>query len=250
MFGKLLYYDKETIDEFNTMIDGKNSVNIGNKEISKKKSLGLNASPISISGDLTETYSAFTSESMLLECRNFENKLLNRDDFYDLTESETYDISTIERGNIVKFDAFIEIPEEFDLYQLIDRFKPFLMNSIDTGVYDEGREFIGDVLGSANVKSIPLILDVENYLLSSKINQEKLLVEYQDMEEYAEEEVTVLARIASGTVQSNKAYYDPLKDFLILNRAMRKSFGDRGEELRELYLDREYRRIDILAIYR
>ena len=70
------------------------------------------------------------------------------------------------------------------------------------------------------------------------------------IEELEEEQVTVLARISSGFIQKNKAYYDPLKDFMSLNRAMRKSIKERDEILQPLYLEQEYRKIDVLAIYR
>lgn len=51
-------------------------------------------------------------------------------------------------------------------------------------------------------------------------------------------------------VKCNKPFYDPLKDFMTMNRMLRRSMKDRGEELTALTVDRDYRQIDILAIYR
>ena len=65
-----------------------------------------------------------------------------------------------------------------------------------------------------------------------------------------DEQVTVLARMASGEVDSNKPFYDPLRDFMSMNRMMRRSMKDRGEELTAITVDKEYRKIDILEIYR
>ena len=74
-----------------------------------------------------------------------------------------------------------------------------------------------------------------------------MLVKYEDMEEYEELEVTIIARLTSGNmVNSKKAFYDPLKDFMTLNRVMRRSISD---GLYEIYADRDYRTIEILAIY-
>ena len=41
-----------------------------------------------------------------------------------------------------------------------------------------------------------------------------------------------------------------IKDFMTMNRMLRRSMKDRGEELTALTVDRDYRQIDILAIYR
>ena len=40
------------------------------------------------------------------------------------------------------------------------------------------------------------------------------------------------------------------KDFITMNRMMRRSMKDRGEQLTALTVDKEYRQIDILAIYK
>ena len=79
--------------------------------------------------------------------------------------------------------------------------------------------------------------------------QENLVAEYEEFEEI-DEQVTVLARVSSGIVDSNKPFYDPLKDFMTMNWMMRRSMKDRGEELKALTVDKAYRQIDILAIYK
>ena len=160
-------------------------------------------------------------------------------------------MSTIQRGCIIKLDSYLEIPEGFDIMQLIDRFKPLIMNSFDTEEMDQtGKEALKVFLGNAKATKIPLVIDNDEYLLSSKINQEYLISDYEDLEEFEDEQVTILARMASGIIKEDRPYYDPLKDFISLNRMMRKSIKDRGAELQPLMLDRKYRQIDILAIYR
>lgn len=37
---------------------------------------------------------------------------------------------TMSRGVIIKFDGYIKVPEEFDLTQTIDKFKPMLIASL------------------------------------------------------------------------------------------------------------------------
>ena len=70
------------------------------------------------------------------------------------------------------------------------------------------------------------------------------------MEEYEELEVTIVARIiSSNSISPKKAFYDPLKDFMTLNRTLRRSMGERGEGLMEICADRDYRMLEVLAIY-
>ena len=52
-----------------------------------------------------------------------------------------------------------------------------------------------------------------------------------------------------GLVKSQKAFYDPLKDFMTLNRVMRRSIEGRTDGLNEIYADKDYRTIEVLAIY-
>lgn len=251
MFGKIIYYDKKTIEEYKAIINGKKPLEIGEYEVSNDRGAGFDIKAVSADAKATKKYTAKVIESILYDCAEFEKMLPGRDDYFDFTQSSEFDMSTIQRGSIVKFDTYIEIPEGFDMMQLIDRFKPLVMHSIDTDGMDEnGKEALNAYLGNAKATKIPLVMDNDEYLLSAKINQDKLISDYEELEEFEDEQVTVLGRIASGIIREDKAYYDPLKDFIFLNRMMRKSIKDRGDELQPLFLDRRYRQIDILAIYR
>ncbi len=86
-------------------------------------------------------------------------------------------------------------------------------------------------------------------VLCGKAKKENLLIPYEEAEEYAEETVTVLARLSSAVISPDKCFYDPLKDFMHLNRATRKKAPERIEGMEKLYTDAEYRKIDVLAIY-
>lgn len=251
MFGKIIYYDKKTIDEYKSIINGRKSLEIGEYQVANDRGVGFDFRAVSADTKATKKYTAKVIESMLYDCAEFEKMLYGRDDYFDFTQSSEYDMSTIQRGCIIKLDSYLEIPEGFDIMQLIDRFKPLIMNSFDTEEMDQtGKEALKVFLGNAKATKIPLVIDNDEYLLSSKINQEYLISDYEDLEEFEDEQVTILARMSSGIIKEDRPYYDPLKDFISLNRMMRKSIKDRGAELQPLMLDRKYRQIAILAIYR
>lgn len=250
MFGEILYYDKNTIEEYKSIIRGQRRLQVEEYEVSNDKGAGVDLRAISADARASKKYIARVIESMLYDCDEFEKMLAEREDFFDFTQTSGLDISTVPRGAIVKVDAFLEIPESFDIMQILDRFKPLIMDSIETDPMEKSdKDVIKAFFGSAKATRIPIVGEVDDYLLCAKIKQENIVSEYEELEEM-DEQVTVLARIASGEVDSNKPFYDPLKDFMSMNRMMRRSMKDRGEELTAITVDKEYRKIDILAIYR
>ena len=137
------------------------------------------------------------------------------------------------------------------MVQSVEDFKSLIMSYLDSEEIDkDDKEVVQNILENAKTSKIPLVMDNDEYVFSSKINKENLISEIMDLEEFEDEEVTILARLASGVISENKPYYDPLKDYISLNRAMRKNIGDLGDEFKPFKLDRKYRKIDVLAIYR
>lgn len=250
MFGKIMYFDKKTIDEYKSIIKGQRQLQVEEYEVSNDKGASVDLKAVSADAKASKKYVARVVDSMLYDCDEFEKMLSGRDDYFDFTQSSGLDLSTVPRGSIIKVDAFLEIPESFDIMQVIDRFKPLFMDSIDMDSMEQtGRDALKVFLGSAKATRIPIIGDVDDYLLCAKMHQENLVSDYEEFEEM-DEQVTVLARVSSGVVNCNKPFYDPLKDFMTMNRMMRRSTKDRGKELTALTVDKDYRQIDILAIYR
>lgn len=250
MFGKIMYYDKKMIEDYSSVINGQRPLKIDEYRISNDKGIAADLKFISGDAKASKEYTAKVMESMLYDCAEFEKKLVGRDDFFDFTQSSNFDINTIGRGNIIKFDSFASIPESFDIMQLIDQFKPMLMASMDTEEIDQsGKEALKSFLCAAKATKIPLVLELDDFLLTAKINKDNLICEYEEIEEFEEQQVTVIARVASGIIHSSKAYFDPLKDFMSMGRMMRRSIDNKSKELKPLYLDQEYKQIDILAIY-
>jgi len=250
MFGKMMYYDKKTIDEYKSIIKGERQLQIEEYEVSNDKGANVDLKAVSAGAKANKKYVAKVIESLLYDCNEFEKILSGREDYFDFTETSDYDLSTVPRGSIIKADAFLEIPESFDLMKMLERFKPLFMGSIeDDDMEQTGKDALKMLFGSAKATKIPIEVEVDDYLLCAKMNQENLVSEYEEFEEL-DEQVTVLARVSSGVVNSSKAFYDPLKDFMTMNRMMRRSMKDSGDQLSAITVEKEYRQIDILAIYR
>lgn len=242
MFGKIIYFDEEKIIEYKSALLGKNSVKINQIDVSDDKGIGISIPIANGSVKANKSYKAEIQNSLLLECNEFENALKEKQiDYSDFTISEQYDISTTPRGYIIKFDGILEIPEGFDISETLHKYKRFFVDGSD--------EFATLIEGKS--PRIPLLVELDNNLLCAKIDIEKLKIDYVELEDYENIEITVLARmISSNKISKNKAIYDPLKDYITLNRQLRRQFAnDRPEELTEIFTDEDYYVIEIIAMY-
>lgn len=206
MFGKMIYYDEKTVADYYSYATRKIYSRLQNQsqESGINASLNVLSASAGVSKSNTSTYQMTTS--LLLECKNFEKELVDRDDYLDFTTHDEFDIDSAERGTIIKFIGFIDIPEQFDMVQTLDRFKPFLMESINKQDWEEQNKNIAQTLfNGAGSFSIPLIFELAERTLCAKIKKENLLVSYDEIEEITEDEVTVLARISSGVITPENA---------------------------------------------
>lgn len=250
MFGKIIYYDKKAVAEYKSVISGKPNLEIEEYDVSNDKGIIADLKLVSADVKASKSYKAKVQESDLYDCDLFEKMLIGRDDYFDFTISSDYDITTVPNRSIIKMDGYIEIPEDFDMMKVIDAFKPFILNMNQFQDMEEAsRMALQTFLGSANAAKIPLVFEGEDTLFCSKIFQENMTISYEELSEI-DENITILARVTSQFVSSTKPYYDPLKDFMALNRMMRKSMGDRGKEFSPIYVDDQYRMVEVLAIYR
>ena len=250
MFCNVIYYDKNKIDEYRAVVKGQRNLQIDEYEVSNDKGVQIDLKAFGAGAKANKTYKAKVQESLLYNCDEFEKLLTGRDDFFDFTQSENYDLTTMRRGTIIKFDGYIKVPEEFDYTQTIARFKPLLVDSVVNDSMDKSEQAAVKAFFETTDTKIPILIDLNEQLMCSKLASNNMLVKYEDMEEYEELEVTIIARIiSSGMVKAQTAFYDPLKDFMTLNRVIRRSVEGRTDGLNEIYVDKDYRTIEVLAIY-
>lgn len=249
MFGSMIYYDDKRISEYSAIARGTKNIKIEKMNISDGKDVGLDISIIGGGLKHSRSYEATVEESVLFDCIKFEGLLSGRDDYFDFTEHK-YDLATIGRGNIIKFDGIVTVPNAFDLTQTISQFMPYIKSAMAIDM-DKNRKLALDIFLTANNPKIPIISECQDCVLCSKIESKYLKVELSQLEEIENTDATMLARIVSNNlISKEKPIYDPLKDFISLNRTLRRSLDEkRTEALQMLYADDEYRRVEILAIY-
>lgn len=101
-----------------------------------------------------------------------------------------------------------------------------LVDSMVGDTKDKTEQEAMKVFFETNDTKIPIIIDFDDCTLCSKIISKYMLISYEDLEEYEDSEVTIMARITSNnTISITKSFYDPLKDFMKLNRTLRRSWA-------------------------
>ena len=68
MFGKIMYYDKRTIDEYSAIMNGKPTLEIGEYKVSNDKGISANLKLVSGDAKASKEYTAKVIESILYDC--------------------------------------------------------------------------------------------------------------------------------------------------------------------------------------
>ena len=250
MFGKVVYCDKGKIIDYTSIITGKPIVESSLIHQSTNKEAQLNVAPIAVGASSAKTYEFKTTQSNLHTICEFEKRLEGRDDYFDFTTNANFCLDTIQRGNIVKFASSICVSEKFDMIQMIDKFKPMLLNDAVSTMQKNEADAFKTFFNTQSAK-IPLMCNIDVVEVRALIETTSLEIDYEDIDDYEEVEMSILARtLDNGLVSKEKPFFEPLKHFIKLNRTMRRTMSkDATKELSPIFSDEDYRLFEIIAIY-
>lgn len=239
--------------EYKSLIERKRAVEFKNITVSSENEIKGSISLLSghtgeksqLNGDIVDNF--------LLDCEEFENALLERDDYFDLLVNDA-DTSTIPNSTIVKFSGTFSIPEEFHIMDMINKFKPFLMNSVKINSKEE--EEMLKTFSEKESTKVPLIIDMgnlfENRIGFSKVNSNNFCHDVESLDEFENEDITILAKVVSRKNVNGKSVvvYDVLKDLFSFSRAVRRQLEIQEDpNIKNIELDEDYIVFEILAIY-
>lgn len=233
MFANLIYYDKSRVDQYMALI--------------MKKA-------IDHAEDVQEDVQSKMA-NYLLECSQFETLLKNRDDYFDFVEGDSeVGIKDVRIASIIKVTGEIYVPESFDMVHLIDEYKTQILASVECKDDDE-RAILNTVFNSSKIK-IPIFCELgeecDYWLGIGKASQDNLLIDYNELEDLEGREVTIIAKIETKKYYKDTPLkvFDIYKDFLGLNRALRKQIvNQKSEEYESIEIEEDYLGLELLAIY-
>ncbi len=252
MFRSFIYLDEEKMYTYKRQIEGKNTPQV--KTITKKKSAGFNAGikGAGVSGAMETDVTGEIEKDVSFDYDCFERALqeLDGEDYFDTVINSDYDLTTVPPMKIVRVCNSFIIPEEFDAINLIDTFKPMLMEQVPVGS-DSEQEALENFLGTATA-DIPILIDYPDIVIASKLNIKFLHEEYALLEEYAEQDTYILCKVVGVVNKDSVEIFDPLKDFMRLPRAMRRQMEQSGQKdlFEKIKIEGPVLKVEIIAIYK
>lgn len=257
MFGTMLYYDRQKAEEYLEIISRKKTIKPGKITVESDKNAGLSMGIVDLGVKGRTSIEGEYRENAMLDCLNLETQLQGRDDYFDFLDvAGTYTLSTMPSGSIIKIRGVLEIPDGVDLINLAGQFWPQILDSIECKDEQE-RELLNAVLGKNRSKiKIPMLAEVDGSddynLIFSKLKLDNFLIEVDELEQYENEEVTILGRLVYKKELHGTRYtaYDVYRDFLGLNRALRKEIKPgEDENFKNIELEENFAELEMIGMY-
>lgn len=136
---------------------------------------------------------------------------------------------------------------------LINQYKPMLTSDMDLENPKE-EEIFKTIFAKDNTK-IPAFLNSESLEIRvgfSKLGSNNLLYSLVDLEDFEDEDITIIAKVLSRKNAEKKlvVVFDVLKDLLSLGRGIRRKMGKENiEGLANIESDESVINLEVLAIY-
>lgn len=249
MFRSFIYLDQEKMYSYLRQIDA----DYANQpvEFSKKKtrggSLGMDFLGLNAGTEIEEKRKV--TKDVIKDYDRFEKKLeeLSGSEYFDLALDD-YDINTVPRMSIIRVNGSFEIPEEFDMFSVAQKFMPLITSQIET-TSDNERELMEAFLGKVSA-DIPIVMEDDELTIASKLSMGNLEEEYAELEEYNEQEVYMLCKVV-GIMQKDKVeIFNPLKDFIKLPRAVRRGMDSDTQGMEPILVDGPVLKVEVIAMYK
>ena len=244
-FRSFIYLDAKKVEDYLDVLGE------GSTQSRKKKAIGASAmlGPVKAGAGVEADYSPNHSPSARYNL--LERKLTERlnDDFFDATQ-KSCDIKTVPSMSIIKFSGYVRIPESFDKLNLI---KQYIQPLRDAGMITlEGdpatNEFALSFFEQTSA-DIPILISGNKVNLSSKLKMDNFVdSSHQDLEDLEDEELFFLCKVHSLDTNNEVTIFDPAKDFLKMNRALRRSMTE-TEGLEKIIEKGPILKVEIIAIY-
>lgn len=255
MFKDLLYVNIGDVEKYSALLEGKKHVDVKKMKFSSSKSMGTKISVLAAELGNSNEFEGEIRENLLLDFNEFESLLEKKggDYFFNLDEGD-YSLETITKTSIIKFQGSFNIPKEFDTLDIVSQFKPFLISSMNMENQQE-EEMFKKIFDKESTK-IPLSIHSDKFqddLGFAKISSTHLLIDFQEIEDYEDEDLTFFVKINSKKKYTNKpiVVFDILKDFFSFGRGLRRQIGDiEIEGIENIKFENNIIELSVLAIYR
>ena len=220
----------------------------------RKKAADFNALGAGLGISTEDTVTGEFTTNPDYDYNEFEQKLaiIEGEDYFDfIVNADAYDLTTLPSMKLMRINGTFSIPESFDVVNLIETFKPLLMGQIETKTENE-QEALTSFVGDASA-DIPILIDFDDVIISAKLNAKNLHEDYTALEEYFDQDVNFLCKIVGISRRDHVEVFNPLKDFIRLNRTLRRSMDFSSANnigLEPIVVDGPVLKVEVIAIYK
>lgn len=249
MFRTFIYLNDHQIKNFSAILNKQPKAK--EKKITKSGTVGA----LGIGGEVSEE-STFLEEEKTIETiyHEFESDLakVKGNSFFDFTtDSDMYDVPNLTNNSIFKVKSFLEIPEEFDIMEMFEKHKQPILNGLQLTEPDATKADFLRAIFSNTSADIPVLLETGDTTTFGKLTSIFLKEDYTILEDYGDTEVTFLCKFEGIVNKENVTIYDPAKDFVRLNRKLRRLSGSSlPEEFIPIVVEGPVVKVEILAVYK
>ncbi len=252
MFGHLIYFNNDKVSEYNAIILNNDIIEYNSIEVTKEKAGEADVKLLKGGKKSVESYHGTIIKNDMITCNNFMNNLCDSDNYIDFVDGNfEYDSSYLSRGNIIRIESNILIPEKFDIFKLWDSYKEYFNSELMATINKEDYNKFGKIFETKELK-IPVSINIEDNIGCSQLISSLLKCDYETLETLEYDDVVILAKVISPKKRKEREIFNPLTDFLSLNRMIRR-IGNVEEnlpnELSKIYVENDYVSLEILAIY-
>lgn len=252
MFRNFIYLDTDKLYTYKRQIEGVNNPNI--KTIKKTKNRGLEAqiATVSVKSQDELCTEAEVERDISFDYDRFEFALSSYEgeDYFDFVmNGEEYSFKTLPQMKIIRLQNSLIIPESFDIVAIIQQFKGVIFEQMEIEK-NEDMQLMKSLFDNTSA-DIPILIQEDDITIFSKLNSKYLNVEYTDIENLSEDEVYILCRVIGVNAKEKVVVYDPLKDFVKLSRAIRRTIKADDNEigLEKIAVSGPVLKVEIIAIY-
>lgn len=254
MFKNLIYFDSNKVAEYKAVLEGKKHVAIKSVKVTSGKS--ANAKVPILSGGMNESneMEGEIVDNQILDCNEFEVLLesKSKDNYFDFIQEES-DLETVPRTSIIRFEGDFKIPTEFDMMDLINKFKPMLTSSMNLKSSQE-EEIFKKIFEKESTK-IPVFFECNSFeerIGFAKLNSNNLCYELEHLDDFEDEEVTIIAKVISRKNVTSEpiVVFDIMKDLFSLSRGLRRQMGEQEiDGMQSIKAHQNIIILEVLAIY-
>ena len=251
MFRSFVYLNDDKMYAYKSILD--RQPNTTPKSYSKTQKTTGKIIPNLVSAELSaeRTESGEISTSIIYHYNQFEEALnqVEGESFFNFTlYDHEYDIKTLPTTSIIKVQGFLEIPDDFDIFQMVTQYKPFIEQY--SGIPSEKEFEVKEILKMVN-SDVPIMMEYDDVLIAAKLTSKHLLEDYTELENYQELPITLLCKVEGLIDKDEVAIYNPLKDFIKMNRTMRRMSNlESNEQLQPIYVEGPVLKVEVIAIYK